>query len=187
MSALEVSAVEFVVVIGGIVLWLAGVFAVFFRGFALPGVKLDELKFEVAERRGLFSQVPPDDLLRTHAELRERVVRNEVGALAASMGEERRFIIWEAWKRDTEFKAEVLGRLREYYPPRHTYVALLLGGAWAAVFLIVEPLRDALVPDQVGALTAVWVLVAPLWIAFAALLVMEGVKTAGRRARRKTM
>jgi hypothetical protein len=187
VSALEAGAVEFAVVIGGIVLWLAGVVAVFFRGFAIPGVKLDELKFEVAERRGLFSQLPPDDLPRTQAELRERVVRNEVGALASSMGEERRFIVWNAWRSDPEFKGEVRRRLREYYPPRHTYVALLLGGVWAAVFLIVEPLRDALVPDQVAVLTAVWVLVAPLWIAFGALLALEGVAAAGRRARRKTM
>ncbi|RRR99384.1 hypothetical protein [Glycomyces terrestris] len=187
MSALEASAVEFVVVIGGIVLWLAGVFAVFYRGFAVPGVKLDELKFEVAERRGLFSQLPPDDLPRTQAELRERVVRNEVGALASSTGEERRFIIWEAWKGDPAFKAEVNQRMRDHYPPRHTYVALLLGGAWSAVFLIAAPLRDALVPDQVEALAAVWLLVAPLWIAFGALLVLEGLAAARRRSRRKTM
>ncbi|MEU6246568.1 hypothetical protein [Glycomyces sp. NPDC047010] len=186
MSVNQAGLVEIAVAIGGIAFWLAGVAAVFFRGFVIPGAKLVDLKFEIAERRGLFTQIPPDDVPRTEAELRERVSRNEVGLFAASQGKEREFAIWEAWRDDPGFKAEVTGRLREYYPPRHTYVALLLGGVWDAVFLA-SPLRDALVPEQVGVLTAVWVLVVPLWIAFGAMLVMEAWKTAARRRKAKVL
>jgi len=186
MTGLEAGMVELGVVVGGIVFWLAGVAAVFFRGFAIPGIKLDDLQSEVAERRGLFTQLPPDDLPRTEAELRERVIRNEVGVLASSLGKERLFIIWEAWRNDPAFKAEVMERYREFYPRRHAYFALLLGGVWDAVFLA-SPLRDALVPEQVGVLTAVWVLVVPLWIAFGAILVMEAWKTAARRRKAKVL
>nr|BFF22472.1 hypothetical protein GCM10025732_04370 [Glycomyces mayteni] len=52
MTGLEAGMVELGVVVGGIVFWLAGVAAVFFRGFAIPGIKLDDLQSEVAERRG---------------------------------------------------------------------------------------------------------------------------------------
>ncbi|WP_335991641.1 hypothetical protein [Glycomyces sp. MUSA5-2] len=186
MTATQVGAIELGVIVGGIVFWLAGVAALFFKGFAYPGVRLDDLQFEVAERQGLFTQLPPDTLPRTEAELRERVVRNEVGAFASSIGEERRFIIWDAWKNNPRYKAEVMKRYHEFYPPRHTYIALLLGGVWDAVFLA-SPLRDALVPEQIGVLTAVWVLVVPLWIAFGALLVMEAWKTAARHRKAKVL
>lgn len=186
MSANQVGLIELGVIVGGIVFWLAGVAAVFFRGFAYPGVKLDDLQFEIAERRGLFTQLPPDDLPRTEAELRERIARNEVGVLASSLGKERLFIIWDAWKRDPAFKAEVMKRYHEFYPPRHTYISLLLGGVWDAVFLA-SPLRDALVPEQIGVLVAVWVLVVPLWIALGAMLVMEAWKTAARRRKAKVL
>lgn len=186
MTANQVGLIELGVIVGGIVFWLAGVAAVFFKGFAYPGVKLDELQFEVAERRGLFSQLPPDDLPRTEAELRERIARNEVGVLASSIGKERLFIIWDAWKNNPGYKAEVMKRYSEFYPRRHTWIALLLGGVWDVVFLA-SPLRDALVPEQIGVLTAVWVLVVPLWIAFGALLAMEAWKTAARRRKAKVL
>ncbi|MEU5871752.1 hypothetical protein AB0A73_09350 [Glycomyces sp. NPDC047369] len=186
MTGLESGWIELGVVVGGIVLWLAGVAAVFFRGIVVPGATLVDLKEEVADRRGLFTQIPPDDTPRTEAELRERIARNEVGLLAASTGKEREFAVWDAWQRDADFKAEVMRRFHEVYPPHHTWFALLLGGVWDVVFLA-SPLRDALVPEQVGVLTAVWVLVVPLWIAFGAMLVMEAWKTAAGRRKAKVL
>lgn len=186
MTGLEAGWIELGVIVGGIVFWLAGAAAVFFRGIVIPGAKLVDLKEEVAERRGLFTQIPPDDTPRTEAELRERIARNEVGLFASSTGKEREFAVWEAWRRDPDYKAEVMRRFHAFYPPHHTWIALLLGGVWDVVFLA-SPLRDALVPEQIGVLAAVWVLVVPLWIAFGALLVMEAWKTAARRRKAKVL
>ncbi|MEU6860387.1 hypothetical protein AB0B28_16135 [Glycomyces sp. NPDC046736] len=177
--------IEIVVIMAGIVLWLAGALTMMYRGFILPSVKLDDLKFEVARRRGMFFNVTePDTTPRTEAELRQRVIDNEVGAFAAAQGESRRFVVWQAWRGDAEFKAEVRQRMREYYVPRQAYIALLCGGVWALAFVLVEPLQEALMPSNVEALFPVYVLVAPWWIAVFVIVALERVKAAQRRSKR---
>jgi hypothetical protein len=186
MSAATTGLIEVAVIAGGIVLWLAGVLTVLYRGFVLPGVKLDDIKFEVAERRGLFfNQEEHYDDPRTESALRQQVIDNELRALASSQGEGRRRIVWQAWHSDPGFKAEVRRRYHEHYPARHAYLALLCGGAWSLIFAIARPLQEALIPEGVEILFPVYVLVAPLWIAVAAMTLLEGAKAAHRKTQRK--
>lgn len=186
MSAATSGLIEIAVIIAGIVLWLAGICTVMYRGFILPGVKLDDIKFEVAERRGLFfNQVDPDQDPRTEEELRQQVVANELRSFAASQGESRRYVVWQAWRSDPGFKAEVQQRYHEHYPRRHTYIALLCGGVWSLTFMLAEPLQEALVPENIDMLFAVYVLVAPLWIAVLVMALFEGAKSAQRKSNRK--
>lgn len=185
MSAAASGLIEIAVIMGGIVLWLAGVLTVFYRGFVLPGVKLDDIKFEVAERRGLLSnQDGHEQESRTEAELRQRAVANEVRAFASAAGESRRYVVWQAWRSDSDFKAEVRRRHREHYPARHAYIALLCGGVWSLTFVLVKPLQRALVPEDLDLLFSVYVLVAPLWVAVVVMALLEGLKAATRRPQR---
>lgn len=178
MNATAIGFIEIAVIVLGILAWLAGVFAVMFRGFILPGVTMDELKFEVAERRGLLAD-PEDEAPRTESALRQQVAENEARAL---LQESRRRRIWQAWRSDPGFRAEVQRRYRDRYPPRHAYIALLCGGVWSMAFVLAEPLQKALVPDDIEILFPVYVLVAPLWIAVAVMLLLE--KTQRHRARK---
>ncbi|WP_026928887.1 hypothetical protein [Glycomyces tenuis] len=186
MSAAAAGLIEVAVVAGGIVLWLAGALTVMYRGFILPAVKLDDIKFEVAENRGLFfNQEDRDRAPRTEAELREQVAENELRALASSQGESRRYVVWQAWRSDPGFKAEARRRFREYYVPRQAYIALLCGGVWSLAFVLTEPLQEALVPADIEILFPVYVLVAPLWVAVAVMTLLEGAKAAHRRSKQK--
>jgi hypothetical protein len=186
MSVATSGLIEIAVIIGGVLLWLTGVLTVLYRGFALPGVKLDDIKFEVAERKGLFfNQENHDQDPRTEEELRQQVIANELRAFASTQDESRRYIVWQAWRSDPSFKAEVQQRYHEHYPRRHTYIALLCGGVWSLAFVLTDPLQDALVPEGVDALFPVYVLVAPLWIAVVAMTLFEGAKAAQRKSRRK--
>ena len=187
MSAATTGLIEVAVIAGGIVLWLAGVLTVMYRGFVLPGVKLDDIKFEVAERRGLFFDNEGHGKgPRTEAELRQQVIDNELSGLASSQGEGRRHVVWQAWRSDPDFKADVRRRYHEHYPPRHAYIAMLCGGAWSLTFVIAEPLQEALIPEGIEILFPVYVLVAPLWIAVAAMALLEAVKAAHRKSQRKS-
>ncbi|WP_030159500.1 hypothetical protein [Glycomyces sp. NRRL B-16210] len=182
MNATAIGFIEIAIIVLGILAWLAGVLGVMYRGFILPGVTLDELKFKVAERRGLLAD-SPDEPPRAASTLREQTTANEVRALAAAQGESRRHRVWEAWRSDPQFRAEVQRRYRDHYPPRHAYIALLCGGAWSLTFVLIEPLQDILVPDDLEILFPVYVLVAPLWIAVAVMLLLE--KAHRRRAAKR--
>jgi hypothetical protein len=89
-----------------------------------------------------------------------------------------------AWEHDPEYREAVRRRWREYYVKYHAEYALFAGGAWALTFILVEPLRQALVPDGLEILAPVYALVVPLWIAAGLILMLEGLKSARRRPRK---
>jgi hypothetical protein len=67
----------------------------------------------------------------------------------------------------------------------HAEYSLFIGGAWAFTFLLVEPVNEALVPEGLDVLAPVYALVVPLWIAAAVIALLEGLKTARRRSKRR--
>ena len=164
MNALDRALIEIAVVSGGTLLWLIGAFVVLYRGFVVPSLRMDDVRFEVAERRGLISASP------------------ETEDLATAERKARWIAVLRTWRDDPEFKAEVKQRYRQVHPYRQTHTALLCGGAWALSVAFAAPLRQALIPEGFDLLFPVYILVGPLWVAVVVLAVVDRAAAERRRA-----
>jgi hypothetical protein len=171
---------------GAVLMWLVGLFVFLYRGILLPGTVRDDLKFEVAEVRGLFvDRLESQGTLVGEEEARRRFEDAALENEAGPAGEQRRLTVWKAWRHDPAFKAEVQRRYRQRYPWRHAHIALLCGGAWSLMFVLSNPLQEALVPAGFDVLFPVYALVAPWWVAVAVMIVRERIKTMQRRSQSK--
>ncbi|MEV3937340.1 hypothetical protein AB0K52_15345 [Glycomyces sp. NPDC049804] len=168
--------------ITAVLAWLGGIFLVMARGYLLPAIRTEEFRLEVAAERGWFDGIETPTIQPGSAA--------DPDALAGLMhsgeevGKRKQGIVKNAWENDPEYKEEVRRRWREYYVKYHAEYSLFVGGAWALTFILVEPLRQALVLDGLEILTPVYALVVPLWIAVALIATLEALKSAQRRARK---